>query len=67
MPTLHLLFFIELLELATELKWRWKHSADADFLYKSMHDISVEVFNLKKKNVVIFGRRRGPLCKYFYF
>lgn len=51
--------------LAPDLRLRWTHSADADFLYKSMHDISVEVFNFKK-TVVIFGRRRRPTCKYFY-
>lgn len=41
---------------------RWEHSAAADFLYNSMHDISVEVLNLK--TVVIFGQRSRPLCKY---
>lgn len=45
MLTLHSLFFVKPLELATDVRLRWTHSADADFLYKSMHDISIEAFN----------------------
>lgn len=43
--------------MAAEVSLEWKHSANADFLYKSMHDISVQVF----------GLGCTQLCKYFNF